>query len=330
MLFKPPILALMAGSLATSGLLLYAAGFGVHILKHWDIRSGSDLQLTLERRTYLVSTIMAYAFGFQLVSFFLFIATADRLQVFFTGAMCAVGSLNVNQWGFPVVMAKGVNFLLAGWWLIINYVDNQAPDYPLIRQKYLWLLVITPAILVEVSLQTRYFLELKPEVITSCCGTLFTSEARGMAAEMSALPHLPMEVAFWGSLAATLALGISFHRRGRGGYWFALVSFLTFLIALVSLISFISIYIYELPTHHCPFCILQREYSYIGYPIYILLLSAALAGGGVGLLMPFRYLPSLRDLLPGVQKQLVWVCLAAYAGFAALAAYQLAVSNLRM
>ena len=81
-------------------MVLYASFYGALILKYWDINSGSETQLSLERRTYLISTIIGYAFVFQLLSFFLFIYTADSLHPFFTGAMCAVGSLNVNQLGF--------------------------------------------------------------------------------------------------------------------------------------------------------------------------------------------------------------------------------------
>ena len=136
MFFKPDILALFISSFLISGMVLYSCFYGALILKYWDINSGSETQLHLERRTYLISTIMAYALAFQLLSFFLFIYTADNLHTFFTGAMCAVGSLNVNQWGFPVVFLKTITFILGGMWLIINYVDNRGYDYPLIKTKY--------------------------------------------------------------------------------------------------------------------------------------------------------------------------------------------------
>ena len=140
MFFKPAIIALFTGSLLTGGLLLGSAALRRADPQHWDIRSGSEIQLKLERRTYLISTLMAYAFAFQLFSFFLFIYTADNLHTFFIGAMCAAGSLNANQWGYPVIILRLVNFLLAGFWLILNYADNQGYDYPLIRVKYILLL----------------------------------------------------------------------------------------------------------------------------------------------------------------------------------------------
>jgi len=50
----------------------------------------------------------------------------------------------------------------------------------------------------------------------------------------------------------------------------------------VSLIAFFGTYIYELPTHHCPFCFLQKDYYYVGYLIYILLFSGTFYGVAVG------------------------------------------------
>ena len=144
MIFHPGILALLLGSVLTSSMLCYCAYEGVRIIRNWDIRSGSERQLELERRTYLISTVMSYALGFQLLSLFLFIYTADTLSPLFVGAMCAAGSLKVNGFGYPALILKIVNFLLAGVWLIVNFTDNKARDYPLIRIKYWLLLFITP------------------------------------------------------------------------------------------------------------------------------------------------------------------------------------------
>lgn len=59
-------------------------------------------------------------------------------------------------------------------------------------------------------------------------------------------------------------------------------------VSLAAIISFISVYIYELPTHHCPFCIVMEEYGYIGYLLYLPLFGAAVTGMGIGVLLPFR------------------------------------------
>ena len=61
-----------------------------------------------------VSTLLAYVFGFQILSFFLFIYTAGRIQRLFVGAMCAAGTLHVNPFGYPALIVKMANFLAAG------------------------------------------------------------------------------------------------------------------------------------------------------------------------------------------------------------------------
>lgn len=173
MIFHPSVIALYVASLLISFMICYSAYYAVQILRKWDINSGSELQLVLERRTYLVSIILTYLFIFQLISLFLYVYTADHLHVLFVGAMCAAGTLYVNACGYPALVLKILNFLLAGVWLILNYVDNKAYDYPIIKKKYLLLLIMTPFLLAETTLQTNYFLRLRPDVITSCCGTLF-------------------------------------------------------------------------------------------------------------------------------------------------------------
>ncbi len=330
MFFKPSIIALFISSFLISGMMLYASFYGALILRYWDINSGSEAQLRLERKTYLISVIIGYALVFQLFSLFLFIYTADSLHPFFAGAMCAIGSLNVNKWGFPVIILKIFTFLLAGLWLILNFADNRGYDYPLIRVKYLLLLVIMPLMLVETIMQARYFLGLNPEIITSCCGSLFTADTRGVASEIISFPRAILEITFYGVMSAALALGARFYRTGKMGYCFSLMSFLTFFIAIASFISFISIYFYELPTHHCPFCILQREYGYIGYLLYLLLLLGGLAGMGVGLLMPFRQIPSLAATLPILQRHLSLTSVILYLLFTVIVTYRIIFANLKM
>ncbi|MRR08039.1 MAG: hypothetical protein EG828_14145, partial [Deltaproteobacteria bacterium] len=261
MIMQPAILALLLGSILVSFMVVYAAGYGVSILRNWDLKDGSELQLNLERKTYLISTVMSYTFGFQLLSLFLFIFCADKLSGLFVGAMCAAGTLNMNGFGYPALIFKIINFILGGVWLIVNYTDNRAFDYPLIKKKYAFLLVVAPFILCEMALQGAFFLNLDPHIITSCCGSLFSPEGKGLGALfLSSLPTVPMKIVFYAAVILTGVSGFMFYSRGRPvtGYFFSLMSIITFSVAVAALISFISLYIYQLPTHHCPFCILQK------------------------------------------------------------------------
>lgn len=330
MIFHPAIIALLLSSVIITFMTLYSSYFGFRIIRKWDIKSGSEQQLTLERRTYLISTILTYVLGFQLISLFLYIYTADNLHSLFVGAMCAAGTFNVNDYGYPTLILKVVNFLLAGLWLILNYTDNRAYDYPLIKKKYVFLLVIALFVTAEMIVQTNYLLRLKADVITSCCGSLFSPDAKGITSEVSALPSIPMKIAFYSSMAFTFISGVYFYLKNRGGYIFSLSSLATFIISIVSLISFISLYFYELPTHHCPFCILQREYGYIGYLLYITLLGGSVLGMGVGMIMPFRNTRSLSEILPSIQRRFAMVSMVLYLLFTAVVTFRIVFSSFKL
>jgi hypothetical protein len=327
MILHPAVISLLTGSLLVSLMIVYAAFWGYKIIEGWDLQSGSERQLALEKKTYLVSTLMTYAFGFQVLSFFLFVYVADDLHRLFVGAMCAAGTLNVNEYGYPAVVLKVLNCLLAGVWLILNHADNQASDYPLIRKKYTLLLVIVPFLLYETLQLWSYFLNLKANVITSCCGSLFSTDQEGVAAGLAALPVAPMQAAFFGIMAATLASGLYYLLKGKGGKLFAAAGTLAFPVSVAALIAFISVYFYELPTHHCPFCILQREYHYVGYLIYATLLGGGIAGAGFWALMSFRSLPSLAAIVPGIQERLVRAGMAFYAALAFVVIFRMVFTD---
>jgi len=328
-ILHPTVIANLVAVYISSGMVLYALYYGVQILKSWDIQSGHELQLVLERKTYLISTLLSYVFGLQLLSLFLFIFTADSLTPLFVGAMCAAGTLNIDGFGYPTLVLKIFSFILAGLWLVLNYADNQGYDYPLIKKKYLLLVFVAPFIIVETILESAYFLSMEADVITSCCGSLFSSErVTGIGSEIASLPALPMIWVFYSAMSCTLLCGIVFYLKGIGGYLYAALSLLIFIISLVSIVSFISLYIYELPTHHCPFCIIMEEYNYLGYLLYILLFGAVVSGLGVGALIPFRQVESLQSMLSGFIHKLALASVILYTAFSALVTYEIVSSSL--
>jgi hypothetical protein len=323
MILHPAIIALMLVSFLISGMVLYASFFGIRIVRRWDVQSGSEEQLSLERSTYLISTILSYVLIFQIGSLFLYIYTADSLHSLFVGAMCAAGTLNVDAYGYPTFLLKILNFILAGLWLIINYTDNRAHDYPLVKKKYWMLLLLAPLIITDSVLQTLYFLGLKGDVITSCCGSLFSTERNSVSSDIAAVPVKAAMTGFYAAMALTFVSGAFYWTWEKLGRLFSFASGGFFLVSCVSLISFISLFFYELPTHHCPFCILQREYGYIGYLLYAALLTGVVSGLGVGVLMPFKEIRSLSDKVPSIQKKLTLVCLSSYLLFAGVSIYRM-------
>ena len=331
MILHPTVIANLLSSSVATGMVVYAAYYGAEILKHWDLQSGSELQLVLERKTYLISTILSYVFGLQLLSLFLFIFTADSLTPLFVGAMCAAGTLNINAFGYPTLVLKIINFILAGLWLVLNYADNLGYDYPLIKKKYRLLIAVAPLIVLEAVLESAYFFGMRADVITSCCGSLFSSDKpEDLGSEIASLPSIPMMWAFYVTMTITLFFGLYSYIRGNSNYIYPILSVLSFLIALASVISFISLYIYELPTHHCPFCIIMEDYSYVGYLLYTLLLGAVVFGISAGALLPYQSLQSLKEILPSLIAKLTFVSVFFFLIFTTIVSYQIVFSNLIM
>ncbi len=330
MILHPSVLALAGSALLVGALLVTSAWWAAQILRHWDLSSGSELQLALERRTHLVSTLLAYVLLFELASLFLFVFTADALAPLFTGAMCAAGSLKASPYGYPVLLLQLAGFALSAVWLVVNRADALGRDYPLIRFKYGFLLALVPILLLEMGLRAAYFLDLKPEVITSCCGSLFGAGGRGLGSDLAGLPPRLAGGIFVALLTGGVAVGLLFRRTGRGGWILGVLSALLLPVGLGAVVSWLSPYVYELPTHHCPFCLLQREYHWVGYPLYGALLGGSLTGAGVGVLMAFRSIPSLATPLPAFQRRLAGWSVALLAALGALVAWIVATSHLRL
>lgn len=327
MIISPAVIALTGGTILVAGFGLTAAAVGLDILRGWDLTSGAEAQLRRERRTGLVSAVFSRLLFLQFLSFFLFIHAADHLHDLFVGAMCAAGSLNVNPYGYPTLLLKLVNLVLCGLWLILNHLDNQGRDYPLIRRKYRFLIGLSGLLILEAWWQYRYFAELRPNVITSCCGTLFSAEAATVGGRMAGLPAVPVAIAFFPGAFFTVAAGIFFLKTERRARLFAWSSGIFLFLAPAAIISFISVYFYQLPTHHCPFCILQREYGHVGYPLYLSLLVAVISGMGVGLVEGMGRAESLRGAIRPMQRRLCAISIVGVAVFTAVSLYPMVAGD---
>jgi len=325
---QAPVLALLLADLLSLALLVPAGFFALQVLRHWDPASGHARQLRLEKRTYLVGTVVGLVFLAQLLVLPLFVHTADRMALQIVGAMCAVGTLNANAWGFPALLLRIVLFFLAAAWLVLHRTDVRAPDYPLTRAKYALLLVIVPFAIAAALLQLAHFLRLDPDVITSCCGSLFSQGSETVTAHMAALPALPTMIALYGVLGLALAAGLIYLRWRRGLLLFGGLTTLAFPVAIAAIVATVSLYVYEHPLHHCPFCLLKPEYGRVGYALYVPLFAASALGLGLGLTAALARHDSVHRVLARSAPPLVLTASAGLALFAALSAWLSWQSNL--
>lgn len=329
MINHPAIIALVAWSLLGSLALAGAAFWALRILRRWDPRSATEEQILLERGTFLVSTLLTFTLAFQVLSFFLFILTAEELHGRFVGAMCAAGTLFVDAYGYPALALKVLNAVLGGAWLCLNHVDGLGHDYPLIRVKYRLLLVLAPLMLLGEGIQVLYFAGLKADVITSCCGSLFGQGGPGLASELASMPAPRAGALLAGASLLVLLAGLRFLLRRKGALALAGAAVAWGAAGAVFLVSVVSTYVYELPTHHCPFCMLKPEYRGVGYAFLGLLLAEEIAACALGVLAALRPRPSLEEAMPRVQRRLGKAILVSAALFLALSACVIVLSNYR-
>ncbi len=329
MIFHPPILALLAASLIASLVLAGSSVFAVRLLRRWDLASGSEVQIGLERTTHLISTVVAFVLLLEATSLVLFAANADRMAPLFVGAMCAVGTLNASVYGFPTLWAKIAVFFVAFAWLAFDRVDGRTRNHALIRVKYAGLLFLAPLVFAETTLELAYFLDLKADTITSCCGKLFSEEKPDLGGELAAFDPVSALVGLAASLATAIGLGLAAPRVRAIAALHGLASIVVFAVALAAVVAAIAPYVYEQPHHHCPFCILKREYGHVGFALYLPLFVATGAGLASGLLaMVSNRLDG--DVATTSRRGLPRVAVAGHVIFAVIAAFLVLRSGLTL
>jgi hypothetical protein len=330
MILSPAILALLCCSAVVCGLTIVAAGAGLSAVVGWDHNSSDRRQLLRERRWFLVETSLRLILGLQLVSLLVFLATADHLKTMFTGAMCAVGSLNANPFGMPTLTLKTTAFVLCGLWLVTDRASPAAATIGLVRFKVGFVVIVAGVLVAENVLQLRYFADLDPEIITSCCATVFGLGAGGVAAGLASLPVGWSRLAFFGALAVTLAAGLWAIGRHRSTLVYSILAVILGLITVAAVITWIAPSYYELPTHHCPLCLLASDYGCVGYPLYLFLATAVIAGAGSGLVHGLRSIDFRRCIRVDEELRLCAVSVASFALLAVIALWPLVTSPFRL
>jgi hypothetical protein len=330
MILTPAVLALLGGSALVCALAVVASVAGLSAVLGWDPDDSSPRQLVRERRSTLVEAALTLVLGCQLASLFLFVATAEHLHSLFTGAMCAAGTLNANAFGYPTLLIKLAVFGLCGLWLVVNRASAAAASTGLVRFKHAFLVLICGGLVAENVLQYRYFSGLDPEIITSCCATVFSDRAAGLGAELAALPASGCRNAFFAGLALTLAAGMRSLGGGRSPTPFAILSVPLGALSAAAVVSWIAPAFYQLPTHHCPFCLLSAEHHFVGYPLYATLSVAVVAGGGSGIVHRLRALDPFGCIRPGEERRLCVASMTSFVFFSLIALWPVVTTGYRV
>ncbi|MCK5294920.1 MAG: hypothetical protein KAJ49_09725, partial [Arcobacteraceae bacterium] len=248
----------------------------IKIYRNWDFTSTKSSQYKLEKQSHLTAVIIKYIFFLKLPLFLFFIFTLDSLSTIIVGAMCGAGVIDAVSFGMSLFILKIANMYLFGFWLLIHYGDLKYKTLEFTKLKFGYFIVIYFFLIAEIIVELLMFNSIDISKMVSCCGTLYsTSTTSSISAIFAIDPHI-FVYAFYGMFL----LNILFYKF-KNSYGFAISNILFLVIAIISLIIFFSPYIYELPTHHCPFCVLQKDYFYIGYLLYVTLFIGTFYGVSV-------------------------------------------------
>jgi hypothetical protein len=251
------------------GIIAFAGS--IKILKNWDFNSTSTKQYKLEKSAYLIVLIILFTLIFKIFLMPYFTYTIDKLSNIVPGAMCAAGVIGANEYGNPLLLVKIILLFLVGIWMIVNKEDIKEPNYPYFREKFWFFVVIFALMSIEFFLDISYFLNISLKQPVSCCSVIF-----GLSGD-NKLPF---------GLTVTLLLVLFYLLYGlnmmlslqKNSLLLALFSLLFLYIAYSSVNHFFGTYIYQLPTHICPFCMLQSDYYFVGYLLWTLLFLGVFFG----------------------------------------------------
>lgn len=238
------------------------------ILNDWNFEASTPLQYSLEKKNYLVNTIIYFSIAAKTILFIFFIKAIDELSSIVPGAMCSAGVIGANSYGNILLVLKIFIIFGFGVWLIVNKMDLKFVSFPYLRSKYHLFTLMFIFVVIELMLEILYFSNVPLKVPVFCCSIVF---------QIGNLPfglNIPFLIILFYLIAAVV------YVANKNKY--ALLSFVSSLIflfiAYYAITYFFGTYVYELPTHKCPYCMLQREYLYVGYVIWTTLFLGVFFG----------------------------------------------------
>jgi len=266
------VVVYLLGEVVLALLLLVGLGVSIQLLLRWDFDAFTPAQFRLEQQAYLINTMALFIFGMKFLLLLYFAVSVDALAILVPGAMCGAGVITANGYGQPLLVIKLIILALLILWFYLNHYDMHSKDYHWFREKTMLFILIVGVILVEFWLDINYFSHIDTHQPVSCCSTLF-GQLEGANPLPFGLNITTLLLLFYLLFIVTL---MSFGWREYRVYLLSNGLFLY--VAYYAVVYFFGTYIYQLPTHKCPFCMLQSDYYYVGYFIWFSLFMGSFLG----------------------------------------------------
>jgi len=276
-LLTPEVLTITILNAVILIFAIIAFYFSVKILLKYNPVLTTPKQYQMQMQSYLVATIIKFILYVKIPLFVFFIFTLDKIATILPGAMCGAGVVNATEYGTRLLMLKIVNLYLFSFWIVLHHEDMKSEEQKYLKTKFFIFTIAFVLLLTEIFLQNLMFYSIDVNSVVDCCGAIFSTTDGSYLSKLLNIKPVFLLSIFYGIYLLMMAMYFL-----KNKYLFALFNLFFIISALVTLIAFFGTYIYELPTHHCPFCFLQKEYHYIGYILYLTLFIGTFEGLIVG------------------------------------------------
>jgi hypothetical protein len=233
----------------------------------WKRHTNDETQILLERKTYLISSLMQMALLLQMVSFIVFFTLLNHIfppQI--KGAMCGAGVVSVGAHGENLLSLKLLSPLFFAILFVINFFDLKIANMPFTPQKFIWLVPLTFLSSLDLFWTFSFIDSLTPNLVTNCCSA--QTFALVVAENGNANQQIYTQISLL--MYGFSAFGLIFLPFLKNKFtWFsALLTILFIASSVFSLKYFFVSFIYNLPAHYCLFDLFLAENNYLGYFIF--------------------------------------------------------------
>lgn len=273
MILTPEVLAILILNVIFGIFAIIAFALSVKIFLKWNLNSTSSSQYRLEKQSFLTATIIKYIFVIKVPLFLFFVFTLDKISNVLVGAMCGAGVVDATEYGTYLFILKIINLYIFAYWLTLHSEDIKHENQPYTKLKFGIFIVAFFLFIGELILEGVMFNAIEVDKMVSCCGTLYSSSSTSYISDIFTIETPILLAMFYGNF---FIIGLFYFLKKK--YLFAIANIIFIITSLISLIVFFGTYIYELPSHHCPFCFLQSDYYYIGYLLYTFLFLGTFYG----------------------------------------------------
>jgi hypothetical protein len=275
MILNSYIIAYLVCSFFSLLIGLVSAINGFYVQSRWDITNQEEEQYRLEKRVYLIITLVSLGLLLRLLMIPVWFCTLHSMIISIPGAMCLIGVHNITTpYSYLASSLKLVLLPLYGYWLILNLLDRQVVTQPFMKHKLRFLTPLGMLILCETILDASFLLSVPPRQV-SCCTSLFDVPRENILPLVSQSTWLwfimfyGLILFIWGELLYFFVAqrrSTAFSQR----WWFGnktfmflqtLVIVFTFVVFILALHTKISPLFLHLPFHHCVFCLGQEVWD---------------------------------------------------------------------